>query len=60
MATDNGPSRDVTPSKNPTPKKDHGESFNNAMNPPNDPQKRYQPTSYNVTDDYCDDHDSDD
>lgn len=28
------------------------ESYNEAMNPPNNPTKNKQPTSYNVNDDY--------
>lgn len=51
---------DILPSKNPSATKEHGESFNEAMNPPNNPTKNYQPKSFNVTDDYCDDQDSDD
>jgi hypothetical protein len=50
---------DVAPAPLPTAEKRKGESFNNAMNPPNDPQKRYQPSSFNVTADYCDDADED-
>lgn len=54
--------RDVSPSKNSFPSKKKGESFNDAMNEPNDPQKRYQPTSWNPNADYgCDpDKDGDD
>lgn len=54
MPTDNGPSRDVSPEKNPKAEKDKGESFNEAMNAPNNPKKDHQPTSFNVTDDYTD------
>ena len=46
---------DVNPEKYSNPDKKKGESFNEAMNPPNNPTKNHQPTSYNVTDDYpCD------
>jgi hypothetical protein len=51
---------DVAPGKNSFPDKKKGESFDEAMNAPNDPKKRYPPTSFNVTDDYCDeDYDND-
>ena len=45
---------DVSPSKNPTLKKEHGESFNEAMNQPNSPNDTKGTPSYNVTDDYTD------
>lgn len=73
MATDNGPSRDVSPSKNSFDKKTRGESFDEAMNAPNTPRPAKSPRpdcptdsqgffdrskeSYNVTYDYCDDED---
>lgn len=60
MATDNGPTHDISPSKERFPVKKKGESFDEAMNPPNNPLKDHQPTSFNVTDDYCDDQDMDD
>ncbi len=62
MPTDNGPKRDVSPEKYSNPKKDKGESFNTAANPPNNPTKNMQPTSHNVTDDYpcCNFHDDGD
>jgi hypothetical protein len=44
---------DLRPEKYSNPKKNRGESFDDAMNAPNDPQKRYRPESFNVTDDYC-------
>ena len=48
-------SRDsLAPEKYSNPKKDHGESFNEAMNAPNNPTKNHRPESYNVTDDYTD------
>lgn len=52
MPTDNGPKRDVSPEKYSTPKKDKGESHNNAMNAPNNPTKNHPPMSFNVNDDY--------
>lgn len=52
MATDNGPSRDVTPGKTPKVTKKDQESFNKAMNPPNNPDGKSKPTSFNVNDDY--------
>lgn len=54
MPTDNGPDRDVSPSKNDFPTSKHGEEFNEAMNPPNNPTKNHRPTHFNVTYDYCD------
>lgn len=51
---------DVLPSKNSFPEKKHGESFNTAYNPPNNPKKDHQPTSYNVTADYCGGENEDD
>ena len=45
---------ELAPEKYSNPKKDKGESFNEAANPPNNPTKNKQPQSYNVTDDYCD------
>lgn len=46
---------DVSPSKNPTAEKKHGESFNTAFNPPNNPTKNKRPNlPYNVNDGYCD------
>lgn len=59
MATDNGPSRDVSPSKNSFPDKKRGESFNEAMNEMNTPRpatsKRDDDSgeSYNISYDYC-------
>jgi len=44
---------DVLPSKESFPKKTKGESFDEAMNAPNDPKKRHSPESSNVTYDYC-------
>jgi hypothetical protein len=52
MPTDNGPTRDVKPEKYSTPDKKKGESFNEAMNPPNNPTKDKQPSHYNVNYDY--------
>lgn len=52
MATSNGPKRDVSPEKYTWPKAPKPLEFNEAMNKPNDPQKRYRPTAFNVTDDY--------
>ena len=51
---------DVLPSNNtfPDSKKDQ-KSFDEAMNPPNNPKKDQQPESYNVTDDYCEHEHSD-
>ena len=46
------PKHDLTPTKNPKADKKMGEHFDDAMNPPNDPKKRYQPTHWNTTDDY--------
>lgn len=57
--------QDILPEGKPyqAPKKYGQISFNEAMNKPNDPQKRYQRDffeceeneSHNVTNDYCDD-----
>lgn len=46
------PKHDLKPEPFSTPKKEHGESFNEAMNPPNNPTKNEQPTSFNVDADY--------
>lgn len=51
------PDHDLKPEPYTTPKKEHGESFEEAANPPNNPKKDKQPTHYNVTYDYCD-HDT--
>ncbi len=60
MATDNGPHRDVTPAPLPSSqanKKKLPDGWTDqpltARNPPNNPKKDHQPTSFNVTDDYC-------
>lgn len=58
MPTENGPSRDVTPEKNPTATKTKGESFNEAHNPPNNPTKNHQPACWNVTDAYSYDNEN--
>jgi hypothetical protein len=42
----------MEPAPNSFPKKTRGESFDEAQNAPNDPQKRWQPTSFNTSDDY--------
>lgn len=44
---------DISPEKYSNPDKNKGESFNEAMNAPNNPTKNHRPESYNVTDDYC-------
>ena len=50
---DNPQHTDLGPSANPSPKKDHGESYNEAMNGPNNPTKNERPNvPYNVTDGY--------
>lgn len=46
--------KELRPEKYSTPDKKRGESFDEAMNAPNNPTKNHQPTSYNVTDDYTD------
>lgn len=53
---------DVLPSKNSWPEAKHGESFEHAMNKPNDPDKPidFNAGPYNVSDNYCNDQDSDD
>lgn len=43
---------DVSPEKYSNPKKDKGESFNEAHNAPNNPTKDKRPEAYNTTDDY--------
>lgn len=56
---------DVLPGPNPTAKKNRGESFDNAMNPPNNPTHTHSRSDYgnkdtlefNVTSTYCDDED---
>lgn len=55
---------DVLPGPNPTAKKDRGESFDEAMNPPNNPTKNHHrgygnkdTLDFNITHDYCDDED---
>lgn len=57
MATDNGTKRDVTPGATPKVTKKDQESFNEAMNSPNNPTKNHRPTSFNPNDDYCYDDD---
>jgi hypothetical protein len=53
-------SRDsLAPEKYSNPKKKMGDVFNEAMNAPNDPRKRYQPDEYNVTDCYTSGDNSD-
>ena len=44
--------RDLSPAPYTTEKKQRGESFDKAMNPPNNPTKDQQPDSFNVTHDY--------
>lgn len=46
------PKHDLKPEPYTTQKKEHGESFNEAMNPPNNPTKDQQPTSHNTNADY--------
>lgn len=53
---------DVLPSANDNPKKKRGESFDEAMNPSNNPTKNHQrdlgnkdTLDYNITHDYCND-----
>lgn len=44
----------VTPGPIPHTDKKRGESFDEAMNPPNDPEKRNSTDSYNINEDYRD------
>jgi hypothetical protein len=55
MPTDNGPSRDVSPAKTPSPKKTGQESFNTAANAPNNPKKDHEMDAFNITYEYCSD-----
>lgn len=47
---------DLKPSPIPHVEKKRGQSFDDAMNPPNDPEKRNSTDSYNINNDYDDDN----
>jgi uncharacterized protein YbdZ (MbtH family) len=51
---------DLSPESVANPKKKMGEHFDEAGSPPNSPNRKDVPQSWNVTYDYENDHDSDD